>query len=632
MFKTELFHARRSFHPTLLILVTVTLSAEVGLGDDSKSAAAQEAEQLAVLRSDAPAAEKAIACKKLAIYGSEAAVPDLAKLLGDPRLSSWSRISLEAIPGDAADEALRNASQSLEGRLLIGVINSIGVRRDEQAVELLTARLSDNDEQVASAAAVALGHIGNSPAQKALQVALAKANDSVREAVAEGNILVAERLHAAGESAAAASIYDEIRNADLSAQRIIEATRGAILARGDDGIPLLLEAFRSPDKRMFQLALGTAREFPGAQVDQALAKELATAAPPRAALLVQAMADRPETVVLDAVRGAAEAGEQPVRLSAIEALQRVGNASCLASLLQIAADSDPKLAEAAKGTLAVLPGEDINSKIVSMIPESKGATYRLLIELVGSRRIDAVPQLVDALQSSEREVRAAALTSLGETVPITKLSLLIDAVVKPAHEEDDEVAAVALRAASVRMPDRDACAEQLAVALDAADAETKTLLLEIISEVGGSRALETLATNAKSPDPELQDTSSRLLGKWNGVDAAPVLLDLAKTAPAEKFRIRALRGYIGLARKFAMPAPERAKMCEQALAVATRNDERQLVLEVLQLHPSVAGLKVAIAAIKTDGLEKEATAAVGEIAQKLRKKGVKVQPILDAAK
>ena len=59
-----------------------------------------------------------------------------------------------------------------------------------------------------------------------------------------------------------------------------------------------------------------------------------------------------------------------------------------------------------------------------------------------------------------------------------------------------------------------------------------TILLEILGEVGGAKALSTLATAAKSSDPELQDTGSRLLGKWNGVDAAPVLLDLAKTAPA----------------------------------------------------------------------------------------------------
>src|SRR5436305_9442994 len=80
-----------------------------------------ERELIAVLRSDAPEAEKALACKHLSVYGSSEAVSDLAKLLSNERLASWARIALEAIPGTAVDEALRKATDSLQGKLLVGV-------------------------------------------------------------------------------------------------------------------------------------------------------------------------------------------------------------------------------------------------------------------------------------------------------------------------------------------------------------------------------------------------------------------------------------------------------------------------------------------------------------------------------
>ena len=99
-------------------------------------AAEKEQELIGVLKSGAPA-EKAIACKQLALHGTNACVPELAKLLSDEQLASWSRIALEAIPGSVVDEALRNATYSLQGKLLVGVINSIGVRRDAGAVEPL---------------------------------------------------------------------------------------------------------------------------------------------------------------------------------------------------------------------------------------------------------------------------------------------------------------------------------------------------------------------------------------------------------------------------------------------------------------------------------------------------------------
>ncbi|WP_372898085.1 HEAT repeat domain-containing protein [Stieleria sp.] len=625
-------HTTRPYLRSLTLFVaSIATLAILSVAAVPISAAETEAELLAVLRSDAPGGEKAIVCKKLAIHGSNAAVPELAKLLSDPQLSSWSRIALEVIPGDDADEALRLATQTLDGRLLVGTINSIGVRQDAGAVEILGTRLQDTDPEVASAAAVALGRIGNDAASQLLQQALQTASGDVRNAVAEGYLLCAERLHGDDKSGAATEIYDEIRKAELPMQRIVEATRGAILSRNEDGIALLMETFRSDDKKLFQLALGTAREFPGGEVDQALAEELTRATPQRAALIVQAMADRSETVVLDAVLQAAQTGDKQVRVSAIDALKRVGDVSVLSPLLTIALDRDAELAQAAKDTLAELPGEGVDAKIVAMLPDATGDSYPLLIDLVGSRRIDAVPDLVRALDHSDSAVRGAALIALGETVRLEKLSLLIEQVVAPKRAEDAAIARQALKSASVRMPDREACAAELASAISRAPATTKTVLLEILSDVGGTTALQTLATSAKSSDPELQDTASRLLGKWNNLDAAPVLLDLSTTAPAEKYQVRALRGYIGLARKFSMPERNRAEMCKQALEVASRIDEQKLVLDVLKLHPSVAGLKLALDAKAIPAIKADATAAAEEIAQQLRKKGVDVSRLMSGS-
>ena len=147
------------------------------------------------------------------------------------------------------------------------------------------------------------------PRPRRCEQSLAAAPVKVRSAVAEGCVLCAERLLAEGKAAEAAEIYDEVRKADVPKQRILEATRGAILARKQEGIPLLLEQLRSPDKGLFQIGLSTAREFPGREVDEALAAEMARATPERAALIVQAMADRKETVVLSAVLKAA--GQRP---------------------------------------------------------------------------------------------------------------------------------------------------------------------------------------------------------------------------------------------------------------------------------------------------------------------------------
>ena len=181
------------------------------------------------------------------------------------------------------------------------------------------------------------------------------------------------------------------------------------------------------------------------------------------------------------------------------------------------------------------------------------------------------------------------------------------------------------------MPDREACAAELTTALDRSPGATKGVLLEILGEVGGTKALETMGASAKSKDPLLQDVGSRLLGKWNSVDAGPVLLDLAKSSPDIKYQLRGLRGYIGLVRKFPMADAVRAEMCQKALDASKQPAEQKLVLDVIKLHPGIETLKFAIKIIKVEGLKEEATQATLVVAQKLGSKGVDVKELLSKA-
>jgi HEAT repeat protein len=600
------------------VLITLaTLLAPTHVAKAQRLAPKSERELLAILRSDAPEADKALACKHLSVVGASEAVPELAKLLANERLASWARIALEVIPGTQVDEALRKSTESLQGRLLVGVINSIGVRRDAGAVDLLSKRLADQDGDVASAAAVALGRIGNPAAADPLRKALAAAPPlKIRSAIAEGCILCAERRLADGNAAEAAKIYDEVRTAEVPRQRMLEATRGAILARGEDGIPLLVEQLKSQDKGLFQIALSTAREISGREVDQALAAELGSAFPERAALIVVAMADRPNTD-LPAVLKAAGGGHKQVRVAAISALGRIGNATALAPLLDAAVDSDAEIATAAKESLAVLPGETVDKDIAARLAQAQGKLYLVLIELVGQRRIDAIPALVKALDHSDRAVRTAALTSLGNTVPDKYLSVLIDQVLAPKDSETAPVAQTALKTAAVRMPDREACAAQLAAAMNRAPAATKVVLLETLAAVGGTRALAAVGAAAKGSDAALQDAGSRLLGEWMTIDAAPVLLDLSKSSG--RFQGRALRGYLRIARQFTASDEQRADMFKNALEAARSPADQKLVLEAIQRYPHVEMLKLAVRAAQVPELKEDAKGAAKAISEKLRK-------------
>ena len=107
-----------------------------------------------------------------------------------------ARYGLEPIPDPAVDAALRDALSKLKGRPLIGVIGSLGVRRDAKAVEPLSGLLKDKDADVAQAAARALGSIGTPAAVQALEDALAERPPPISSRIAEGLFRCAEALSA----------------------------------------------------------------------------------------------------------------------------------------------------------------------------------------------------------------------------------------------------------------------------------------------------------------------------------------------------------------------------------------------------------------------------------------------------
>jgi HEAT repeat protein len=191
----------------------------VSRGRDSKSSASeQEAKLIAVLTSSATPLEKGEACRELARIGTRAAVAPLAGLLGDEKLAHMARYGLEPIPDPAVDQALRDAATKLKGRPLIGVIGSIGVRRDARAVDLLAKHLKDSDADVMCAAARALGSIGTTAAAKALERVQADTPAPSRLAVSEGLFRCAEALAAHSQRGEALAIYERLNRAEVPQQ------------------------------------------------------------------------------------------------------------------------------------------------------------------------------------------------------------------------------------------------------------------------------------------------------------------------------------------------------------------------------------------------------------------------------
>ena len=579
----------------------------------------QEAKLIAVLTSDAPQKEKVDACRQLAVIGTKDAIPPLATLLADEKLSHMARYALEPIPDPAVDEALRDALGKLKGRPLVGVITSVGVRHDAKAVPALGKMLRDPDADVAQAAGRALGSIGNSAAAKTLRVALLNAPAANQLAFCEGLLRCAEALAAKGQRDQAVAIYDQLRGLKEPHQVRTGAVRGAILARGKEGLALLREYLRSDDYILFSAAVQAAQELPKDKVvTEVLTAELGKLPADNQILVIQTLGKRADPAALPALFALAKSSEKSVRLAAIRAMPQIGDASAVPVLVGLFADADRQISETAKESLAGLPGEQTDAAIMAMFNSNDTNQRLTALDLIGSRRMTAsVPALLKAASEADPKIRPAALKKLGELGGPAELPAILELLMRLKESQDLSAAEQAVSAILAKVDSPQSYADKLIGLLAQAQAAQKSVLLRILSTIGGENSLNAVRAAVNDADAEVRATAIRALSGWKGADAAPDLLVLAKTSSDPAQKIAALRGYIGLVRDESLSTEKKLAMCKEAAALIQRDEEKKLLLGVLGQVPAVEALSMAMAHLDNAATKDEAAFAAVAIAEKI---------------
>jgi len=601
------------------LLIGLLFAAAMRSAEQTEPAAQrQENELIAVLESDVPRKAKADACRQLAVFGTKEAVTPLAALLGDEELSHMARYALEPIPDPAVDEALRDALAKLKGRPLVGVIGSIGVRRDAKAVEALTTKLGDRDAEVAQATARALGSIGNLAAAKALRKALESACAGNQLALCEGLLRCAEHLARRGRSEQAISIYDQLRKLRAPHQIRAGAVRGAILARGNQGLALLRRHLHDDDSILFSAAVQSALELPGSEVTEALTAELKGLPADNQILVIQTLGKRGDSAALPALFDAAKCDDKGVRVAAIRALPEIGSASAVPVLAELLADGDSEVSQAAQDALAAIPGDKADVAVMAMFNSGKSSLRLIALELIGRRRMTAsIPVLLEAATGDDVEVRRAALRKVGELGGPPELPALLDVLMQLNSSEDLKAAEQALRAVCAKDDDPQSHSEILINRLVEAGSVQKGSLLRVLGGIGGTKALKVVRLAVNDPDSEVRSVAISVLCAWKTPNAALDLLALTMTSPEPSRKTAALRGYIRLIRDESLSTEEKVLMCSVANTLVQRDEENKLLLGVLGTVPAVEALSMVMAHLDNPANRDEASFAAVAISEKI---------------
>jgi HEAT repeat protein len=579
------------------------------------------AKALAVLRSEAPLEQKWAACRDLVRVGDKDCVPVLAGMLADEKLSHYARYALEPIPDKSVDEALRTALDKLNGKLLTGVISSIGARRDAAAADLLAKHLTSSDGDVARTTAITLGRIGTRAAGKTLLGALKDAKGDSIARICDGLLACGTNLAAQDQQTAAKEIYDGMLARDLPARFRAAALRGAVLCDPAGGMKWLSSMVQDSDFSVFAMALRIAAEVKAQQVTDVLVSEIGKLPTERAVLVMKVLGQRGDKAALPLLLDMAKKGEKNVRVEAIQAAAEIGNASAVQVLMELMKDKEDAVQRAAAAAVAGLPGPEVDAAVVKALDSPDPALKIKMFDLAGQRRVaSAVPTLLKGMSDADLNVRTAAARSYGELAGAAGIPVLIDKLTKSTDAREVAIYERVLGTVCPLAGEKDACAKRLAEALPKAGPAAKPAVLRTLRVAGGPEALKAVRGAVNDADKEVHATALRVLGEWPSADASPLLLELAKSSSDGGDKLLALRGYLGMALLKNVAAADKLAIGRQAAPLIQREEEKRMLLGALSGAASAEALDLIIPYLEDPAVKREAVATVMAIAEKRKPK------------
>ena len=609
---------------TIMLLMLACLATNtVTFAADARSGA----ELIGVLKSaDASLKDKNDACRELATIGDPKAIPVLVGLLGDEKMAHMARYALEPLDHASVDTALREAMGKLKGALRIGVINSIGVRRDAKAVGALTKLVKDADKGAASAAIGALGRIATPQALGALADCRKAPPAKLRWEVADASMDAAESLLKAEKPTEAIAIYIELRTETWPPQVRLGAYSALLTVDTDRAPDRIAGALTGDDPVTRAVAIARIATLGGEGISARFAAQLPNLPPGAQAMLIDVLAGRGDPAARVAIVKAAGHDNAAVRTAAIRALGRLGDAACAGLLCDTMVDgkTDPEK-QAARSSLRALGGESVDAMLIKRMGAAKSDTRIDLINILVDRKAtSATNVLLGQATAKDPKVCSAAFKGLGRLASPKNLPAILRLLVKVednAIRWQAELAAVSVSRRIAKPADR---ADDVLGALKTADTTpAKRSLLAVLGGIGNGKALRTVIGAVGDKTPEINDAAVRALAVWPNAKATGSLLKIFRTTKDKTHRTLVLRGLVRILSLGGQPADKTLAVYAKLLENINHPNEYKLVLSGLGNVADPAAFKTIEPLLSNKAVWHEAQLAYLKVAQAIIRKAPK---------
>lgn len=598
------------------------------LARDSASQPAQRAELEAALANLlAPTSTfeaRRFACQQLAVIGSDASVPAIAKLLAEAETVGLACLAFGNRPSAAANETLRAALTTAQGPGRLQLIATLGNRRDPQAVAPLTGLAREADLTVAQTAIRALGKIADASAYSAIAALRAGANPALEGALADASLRCADELVRAGDCKGAAAIYEPLI-ASTQPEHVRRGAFAGLLRCDRDGAEQrILQTLGSSDDLLKPVAIGAVRELPSKTASATFGKELPKLPVEQQVWLVESLAARGDSAAQTAIATALTASADPgVRQAAAQALGRIGDARSVKPLAQaLATVSSETEANTIVAALAGLPaGRGTDKAMLGELKAAQGKERAQLVAALGARRSPAVyDALLNETEHADPAVAKAAYRVLAKATTWATLPALVKKFIAIRDDSRRADAEMYMEQAvlNVEQPaDRSAA---VCVWLPrVTELQTRLALLRLLPACGDDRALRALKDAWGDPEAQVREVAISALAEWPDAAAWEMLAYICRNPENPAQHTTALRGLARLFSEFtAQPGKLPAIPAGELLASATSDADLKLILGTIGGAADPDVLRLVLPLLGKPAVRAEAEVAVKKLAEAVK--------------
>jgi len=389
-------------------------------------------------------------------------------------------------------------------------------------------------------------------------------------------------------------------------------------ARGadDEAVDMIVEFISGSDKDMRIMAIQQIRDkAPGRDATMRFVGLLGKLPGDLQIKLVDALGARGDRAARPAILTMLGSKNPDMRVASARALSSLASPDDIPVLARLAATGSDPETKAARDSLRQLRGDKMNGAMTEALKNADAKTKIELITALTDRNVtDSIPVLLQSADDSDLAVRLAVLGALRAMANEKHTAVLVKRLGSAGDKTERKQAALALLAVCKRGKTK--CAEAVIAGFDGADAAMRIVLMRILTEAGGPKALNEIVARLKDPDKTVSTAALRVLTSWPDRAATAHLKELARDVKNLRNHVLAIRGLIRLGSPGKDRQADLAALGE-VMKLATRKEEKVLVLGVLGTIPTAESLAMVASALDSEALAEDAGLAAVLIAEKI---------------